>query len=305
LSIYRSKRSQALARQLCEKAKMEIPEGTKASQRRIFPLLAVALFAAATQSCPGQGVSVAENAAPAELPRFEAASVRPSGPSGRELNGFYTYPGGRIVARGCRLQYLIMLAFNLDDFQIENVPGWASFVAGEGFDIQAVPPDKSESAASHPASAKDPPNAEQRQMLLALLIDRFQLKVHSEKRVGQIYLLARGKGGLKLEPPGDKNAYPSVHGISGGWFRDGIRGEDISMPQLAERLSWRLERPVIDQTGLVGSFDFEYRNNDANNDADITGFLLTAMKAIGLELKSSEGPIETIVIDHVEPPSPN
>ena len=46
-------------------------------------------------------------------------------------------------------------------------------------------------------------------------------------------------------------------------------------------------------------------NNDDNNDADITGFLLTAMKAIGLELKSSKGPIETIVIDHAEQPSPN
>lgn len=77
------------------------------------------------------------------------------------------------------------------------------------------------------------------------------------------------------------------------------------MPKLAERLSAWLGRPVIDQTELSGSFDFEYKPGDADNDADITGFLLTAMKALGLELKAGNGLIQTIVIDHIERPSPN
>jgi uncharacterized protein (TIGR03435 family) len=271
---------------------------------RIHLLPPAAWFAVAT-SVLAQGVPAGSNVAPAGPAQFEAASVRPSGPNGRELNGFLTYPGGRVVAKGCRLQYLIMLALNVEDFQIEGIPGWGSFVTGEGFDIEAVPPENSQSANSHPAFPKDPPGAEERQMLLALLIDRFQLKYHVENREGQMYVLERGKGELKLQPPGDAKKYPWVHGISGGWFRDGIQGENVSMPQLAERLSWRLERPVLDQTKLAGSFDFEYRNNDDNNDADITGFLLTAMKAIGLELKSTKGPIQTIVIDHAERPSPN
>jgi len=198
-----------------------------------------------------------------------------------------------------------MLALNVEDFQIEGIPGWGSFVAGDGFDIQAVAPENSAFAQWRPAFSAGAVNDEERRMLLALLIDRFQLKFHVESKEGQTYLLERGKGELKLLPPQDKNAFPFVHPIAGGWVAGGIQGQNISMPQLAEYLSRRTERPVLNQTGVQGSFDFEFRNNDEQNDADITGFLITAMKAIGLELKSSKGPIETIVIDHAERPSPN
>lgn len=85
----------------------------------------------------------------------------------------------------------------------------------------------------------------------------------------------------------------------------GIRGENISTPQLAARLSRFFEHPVLDQTGLQGAFDFEYRTGDENNDADIPSFLLEAMKGIGLKLESGKGQIETIVIDHAEQPSAN
>jgi uncharacterized protein (TIGR03435 family) len=268
-------------------------------------LTGLAHFAPAqTNPSPAGAQAVTANA-DATLPQFEVASVRPVGPNQRELNGLRTYAGGRIEGKGCKLQYLLMVAFKMDDFQIEGLPGWASLTAGDGFDIQAVPPESSQSAAWSPAFPIDPPGAEERKMLLALLIDRFQLKYHVENREGPVYLLERGKGELKLQAPSDGKRYPWVHGISGGWFRDGIRGENTTMPQLAELLTWRLERPVIDQTGITGSFDFEYRNNDDNNDADITGFLLTAMKSIGLKLTSAKALIETIFIDHVERPSPN
>jgi uncharacterized protein (TIGR03435 family) len=76
---------------------------------------------------------------------------------------------------------------------------------------------------------------------------------------------------------------------------------NISMPQLAERLSRFLERPVLDRTGIQGSYDFEYRTGDSDdNDSDKTGFLITSLKAIGLKLTSGKGPQEVIVIDHAE-----
>jgi uncharacterized protein (TIGR03435 family) len=239
--------------------------------------------------------------APASLPQFEAASIKPSGPDNRELNGLRTFPGGRITGKGVRTQYLIMVAFNVQRFQIVGAPVWADLVTGQGFDIQAVPPADSASADSKPAFSVDPPIDEERRMLQALLIDRFQLKYHIDTREVQTYLLVRGKGKLNLQPPADKSAYP----WAGGDYRTWYGGKNISMPKLAERLSEWLERPVLDKTGLEGSFDFEYKPGDADNDADITGFLLTAMKAIGLELKAGKGSIETIVIDHIERPSPN
>jgi uncharacterized protein (TIGR03435 family) len=241
----------------------------------------------------------------ATLPQFEVASVRPTPPNQHELNGLYTYPGGRIVGKGCRLQYLVMMAYNVQPWQISGGPGWTSLVRGDAFDIQAKPPDNSLSAHWNPTSPKLPPSDEERQMLQSLLADRFSLQVHRVTRKGTVYILTRGRGHLQLTAPKDQNAFPWAGGIHGGWFKDGMRAENISMPELAARLSRFLNRPVLDRTGLQGSFDFEFRNGDDNNDADIPGFLLTAMKGIGLNLRSGKGPVETIFIDHVEKPSEN
>jgi uncharacterized protein (TIGR03435 family) len=257
--------------------------------------------AAASVFAQGNSPPVAAQKASAALPQFEAASVRPSGPDNRELNGLRTLPGGRIVGKGVRTQYLIMVAFNVQRFQIAGGPVWTDLVTGQGFDIQAVPPADSASAHSNPAFSVDPPSDEECRMLQALLIDRFQLKYHVATREVQAYLLERGKGKLNLQPPKDKTAYPWAGGDYQTWYG----GKNISMPKLAVRLSEWLERPVTDQTGLSGSFDFEYKPGDVDNNADITGFLLTAMKALGLDLKAGKGSIQTIVIDHIERPSPN
>jgi uncharacterized protein (TIGR03435 family) len=239
------------------------------------------------------------------LPEFEVASVHRSSPKQFLLNGFDTYPGGRIVARGSRVEYLIMVAFNVQEYQIAGAPVWASLVTGDAFDIEAKPSDSSVSAHWNPAYTRLPPGDEERQMLQSLLADRFHLRVHREVKEGPVYLLTRGKGDYKLVPPRDKNGYPWAGGISGGWFGGGMQGQNISMSYLAERLSRFLKHPVHNQTGIEGSYDFEFRTGNDDNDSDIPGFLIRAMKGIGLELKSGRGLIETVVIDHVEQPSEN
>jgi len=138
-----------------------------------------------------------------------------------------------------------------------------------------------------------------------LLIDRFQLKFHRIAKEGTVFVLSRGSKPLKVDQPADKNAFPWIGGIDGGWFAGGVRAQNISMPQLAARLSRFVNCPVLDRTGLKGSFDFEYRIGDAHNDDDIPGTLFAAMKAIGLNLASEKGPVETIVIDQAEQPSLN
>jgi len=237
--------------------------------------------------------------------QFEVASVRPSSPNHGEMNNLYNYPGGEVRCHGCRLEYLIMRALDVRQFQISGSPAWMDLVSGDPFDIEAKPPESSFSAKSTPISTKSPLNEEQRLMLQSLLADRFQLKFHREIRESSSYILTRGTGPLKLTPPKNKKVFPWAGGVYGGWFRGGIRGENISMPQLAERLSSFLKRPVLDQTALEGSFDFEYRYGGKDNDANIPRFLLTSMKGIGLILKPGQSPVETIVIDHVEKPSAN
>jgi bla regulator protein BlaR1 len=241
----------------------------------------------------------------AKLPRFEVASVRPSNPNREEINGFYTYPGGRIVARGCNAIYLIMVAFNVQEFQISGGPDWISLTSGDRFDVQAKPSESSLSAGWETSSPKIYPGLEERQMLQTLLAERFHFRFHRGTKEGAIFILAKGSKELKLTPPKDTNSFPWAGGISGGWFAGGMRGENISIRQLTERLSGFLRRPVLDQTGIEGSFDFEFPTGTDDNDSDIPTFLVTAMKGIGLSLKPSRGPVETIFIDHIERPSPN
>ncbi len=238
------------------------------------------------------------------LPKFDVASIHPSGPGQRELNGLYTYPGGRIVCKGCTLQYLVMEGFNLQPYQISGGPSWVRDF-GTAFDIQAEWTSATPSARWTWATIKLPPKEEQREMLQSLLIERFQLQYRRETREGTVYLLTMGRKKLKLMAPKDPHAFPWAGGISGGWFGGGIRGENISMAQLATRISRFLERPVFDRTGLTGSFDFEYATGEEDNDSDKTGFLIRAMKEIGLDLKAGKGPVEILVVLRAEKPSEN
>ena len=79
------------------------------------------------------------------------------------------------------------------------------------------------------------------------------------------------------------------------------------MPVLAQRLSPYVKKPVFDQTGLKGFFDFEYKYRYDNDEAqpDDISCIVTSLQELGLKLKPSRGPVETIVIDHAEKPSAN
>ncbi len=238
----------------------------------------------------------------ATMPSFEVASIKPSGSWG--VIGLFVYPGGRMVASLFTFKYLMMSAFDVQDFQIVGGPSW---INDTRYDINAIPPASSPARKLNPPTPKLPPDADERQMLQNLLMDRFQLKFHRTNKVGPVYLLERGRGQLRLEAP-KKDDYPWAGSVRGGAISgDGLAGKNISMLQLAERLSGYLGRPVVDRTGLKGSYDFKYRYADSGDYTESETFscIFASIKALGLELKADKGPVETIVIDHVEPPTPN
>ena len=231
-------------------------------------------------------------------PAFEVASVKLKSPQTRFINTLLTYPGGRITCGGCNFQYLMMEAFDIQPFQISGFPDWAR---DERYDIEAKPPASSKSSRANPPYAKAPPNEEQRQMLVALLVERFRLQYHRESKPGPVYRLVRTDKKLKLEEPEDKNDFPWVGAPQGGAIGyNGIAGKNISMPLMAFRLSRYLERPVLDQTGLEGSFDFKYQYQPEEGERDVVSSILMSVQQIGLKLEAGKGPVETIVIDRVE-----
>ena len=230
---------------------------------------------------------------------FEVASIKPA--QGGAI-GLFSYPGGRIIANSLTFEMLMEEAFDVQPFQMSGGPGW---VRTDRYTIEAKPPVSSVSARANP-SPPDRPSAEQQQMLRTLLADRFQLKIHREAKDGPVYLLVKGGKALKLQEPKNKDEAPWAGGVGGGNISgDGLAGKNISMPQLAKRLGRFMGRPVIDQTGLEGSFDFLYEQISDDPHPDVAAWIVTSVQALGLSLEASRGPVETIIVDHVERPSSN
>jgi uncharacterized protein (TIGR03435 family) len=186
---------------------------------------------------------------------FEVASIKPSGPQG--FIGWHVYPGGRVVIGHSTLEMLIEYAFDVQAFQVSGGPAWTRDYQYR-YEIEALAPSTSKSSKANPSTRKAPLSQEQREMLQALLIDRFNLQFHRETRQGPVYLLTLGAGALKLKEVKDQGEFEWVGSLKGGAINgDGLAGKNISMPVLAQRLSRYLKKPVFDQTGLQGFFDFK------------------------------------------------
>jgi len=147
-------------------------------------------------------------------------------------------------------------------------------------------------------------------MMQTLLADRFKLVVHWEKKEVPIFALVIGKGGFKLQPSdpakdspvppqsiGCPPEDPGCHNIVAG-------SGPISV--LASLLSLSAGRPVIDQTGLLGNYNLDLKwAGDTTTDSPLPSLPAALREKFGLELKPQVGPVNTLVIDHVEKPSAN
>jgi uncharacterized protein (TIGR03435 family) len=234
-------------------------------------------------------------------PQFEVASVKPT--AGGEIGGAYTYPGGRVEFRGCTFLFLMQLGFDVQEFQVAGTADW---MQKDRYDIDAKVPPGSKSSHSMPPYPKAPMSEEQRQMLQALLAERFALRYHRESKEGTVYLLVRNAKMLKLDDAKNKNEFPWSGALRGGMITgDGLAGTNEDMPDLAKRLSWYIKRPVLDRTGLSGSYDFRtaYSMDDAH--PDVVGMIMTCLNDLGLKLEPTKAPVERLVIDSAQKPSAN
>ncbi len=243
-------------------------------------------------------------------PAFEVASVRPCSvqDQGKLPIGLFTYPGGRISATNYTLKQLIHDAYDLEMYRILSGPSWSD---SDRFNVEAKPPETSAASKWVPANFKSAPNPEMRQMLQTLLADRFQLKVHRESKPESVYVLVTAKGGPKLSEPKDSTRQPFVSfGRTGPVTADAIsstlRGQNATIDQLTERLAQVLRRPVENQTGIKGNFDFliEYAAVDAQSEA-APALVRAIQDQVGLKLETRPGSVEVLVIDHAEKPTAN
>jgi uncharacterized protein (TIGR03435 family) len=253
----------------------------------------------------GAVVLIKAQAPPNHPPQFEVASVRLS--KNPEPGGDVQVTPGRFRGKDLALQWLILVAYRLKSGHLAgDLPDWT---ISERYDIDAKTSD---------SSGED-------QILLelqALLRDRFQLKEHLETKQEPVYFLTIGKTGIKM-PPG--TCVPKKQDLPNECYSstsEGLvqtmdwRGVPMSAPagvayrSLAGHLTVN-GRPVIDKTGLAGTFDVHLRwardpdTPDAPADPGAPSIFDAVQEQLGLKLEPGRGPVEYRVVDHVERPSGN
>jgi uncharacterized protein (TIGR03435 family) len=265
---------------------------------RATPFATVALTAAIAVSAPvflslmPPGLR-AEPQATTEI-AFEVASVRPAPPNNRMQFSFP--PGGRFIAKSATLKTLVVLAYDVREFQISGGPSW---INSDRYDIVS----KSEI----PSPTRDQMGI----MLRTLLKERFKLAVRQEVREMPVYALVVAKSGLKLQESSDDKTVS----LDGGPGR--AVGTKVSMSLFSRFLSQQVIRGVVDRTGLTANYDVKLSwspdvnqsqtSPDAGPSAEFQGpSLFTALhEQMGLRLESQRGPVDFIVISSVEKPTAN
>jgi uncharacterized protein (TIGR03435 family) len=147
-------------------------------------------------------------------------------------------------------------------------------------------------------------------MMRALLAERFKLVTHHEVRSLPIYsvVIARGDGrlGTSLRPSTEPRRL-----VQDGLGVFIVRGETIE--RLAVRLSQAARRPVVDRTGLSGTYDIDLHfaplglatatGADASPPTDAPSIFTAVQEQLGLKLEATTAPVDVLVIDHVEKPT--
>jgi uncharacterized protein (TIGR03435 family) len=268
----------------------------------------------------------------AQTPQFEVASIRPSRPmAGDHMDVGVHVDGQRINCVSLNLKDYISTAYKLKIYQVQG-PDWLS----ERYDI----------------NAKIPAGATQDQlpdMLKALLADRFKMKSHPDTKDFPVYALVVAKGGLKMKEspvdpndlgdPGEKPKGPATN-VSGQGGRGGVHidyghgsfftmadnkfiARKFPMANFVEVLARFEDRPVVDLTGLTGSYDFDLDFTPEDYQAMLIrsaiaagvnlppealrafsgssgDSMLNALDRLGLKLETRKAPLPVLVIDHIE-----
>ncbi len=226
-------------------------------------------------------------------PDFEVVTVKPGDPD--EKSDVMTTRGRHIVIRNKTVEAMLRLAYGVQKSQIVGAPEW---VGTERFDVDGVP------------DVDGQPSMKQFQGLVQkVLVGRFGLKSHLEQREMPVFALAVAKDGPKMAASkGDPNGLADNEGM-GGNGRQIRKFTNVSMSDLALMLQPHVDRPVVDRTGLKGRYDFKLQwtvDEAQATDADAPPGLFTAIQEqIGLKLEPAKAPVDVLVIDHVEQPSPN
>jgi uncharacterized protein (TIGR03435 family) len=264
-------------------------------------LRAMAAASVALGSCH----AFAQPAAP--RPEFEVASIKLN-KSGDSRLMVLPVRGGRFTANNVLLQYLVTSAYGIKNFQLSGAPPW---LLSEHYDIEAKAPG-------------DPSFDAMLAMFQTLFEDRLQLKFHHETKELPVYSLVVSKPGKLRESDGvcDQQGQLAAAPCRFMILHGHLGSHKATVSQLVDALSRVTDRVVLDKSNLARVYDInlDYSPDEGQLQAFTAGTnlppppsidpnvpsLFTALQEqLGLKLESGKGPVEILVIDHIERPSEN
>jgi len=284
-------------------------------KKALLAIAVVAAFAApivvGMTEAPGLRAQSLGASADANL-RFEVATIKSSKP-GSSLKVQFT-PSGRVIVNNATLRFLMKIAYDVGDDQIEGGPAW---VNSKRFDLEAAP---DESTIGDPKNMSEDQRRKFREQdrlrLQNLLADRFNLRFRTESKQMPIYAMVVAKNGPKMQQARDAEARS---GIVGG--RGQLTATNVGMEALAHFLGEQAGKPVLDMTGLKGNYNFDMNwspdvngtsgisaaSNTPSVAADSSGpTLFTAVQdQLGLKLEPQKSVAEILIVDRAEKPSAN
>jgi uncharacterized protein (TIGR03435 family) len=271
-------------------------------------LLILAIAAAAPLLEAQQPATPLAAATPVTLHTFDVISVKVNNSGSRNISMGSTSDGLHATNIPVQLILKQAFAFALNDNEIVGAPAWAQTTR---FDIDA------KVSGPDVDAFKALTNDQRRPMIVQILTSRFQFAYHIETRMLPEYALVLAKGGSKLQPsqPGnDANGHPRRSSMN---VHDGlVTAQGVPLDPLIHFLSDRVGRPIEDKTGLTGTYDFTLQLGDQGHDSPTPDLnsadastgpsIFTAIQEqLGLKLEAEKGPVQVLVIDHMEMPAAN
>jgi uncharacterized protein (TIGR03435 family) len=197
----------------------------------------------------------------------------------------------RITFTFASLKNLIRVAYNVRSWHLIEAPDWTGSAT---FDV----------VANVPAGAT---REEANLMLQRLLEDRFQLKVHRATRELPVFALVVARNGPKLKTSVDDPNAPRPRGTLWASGRKKFEFNRQTMAEFARTLEFDVDRPVIDMTGLDGTYDIRLEFASAPPisvgpdlpDPQVPELFTALTEQLGLRLESRRGPVDVLVVDSV------
>jgi uncharacterized protein (TIGR03435 family) len=234
-------------------------------------------------------LTLAASVAPAQSPAFEAASIHLVDPhTAADLQrgigqlSMSPFPTNLFTLHNAPLSFLIQITYAVDtQDNISGMPGW---MESQEYDISAK------------VEGDQQLTLEQmRPILQQLLAQRFHLVVHRESKLVSGFALVVAKGGTKLQPSkGDRKPWAQI-------LPNRLDCWNMDLAHFVTMLARPAGQPVIDKTGLTGSYDFKLSYAPTNDpDSSLPSFFTAVQDQLGLRLEPQKVPVETLVIDHVD-----